>query len=126
MTRTRARIGSDHWQCTLLRPRRERPSRRASEQRDELAPVLGVQLVSPTLNLCEHIAPLLLALRSRADSVAYISKFFRPFKEPPFSALPLFMRGAPVRRQVARAECRKRRSQDGIDSLMAEAFRSPP
>jgi hypothetical protein len=30
-----------------------------------------------------HIAPLLLALRSRADSVAQISKFFRPFKEPP-------------------------------------------
>src|SRR5215831_10396587 len=29
---------SDHWQCTLLRPRRERPrSGRAAEQRDELA-----------------------------------------------------------------------------------------
>src|SRR5262249_15480370 len=29
---------SDHWQCTLLRPRRERPrGRRAADERDELA-----------------------------------------------------------------------------------------
>ncbi len=28
---------SDHWQCTLLRARRERPRRRTAEQRNELA-----------------------------------------------------------------------------------------
>src|SRR5215831_16851629 len=28
---------SDHWQCTLLRPRRERPRGRAAEKRDEVA-----------------------------------------------------------------------------------------
>src|SRR5262245_2810043 len=28
----------DHWHRRLLRPRRERPSRRAAEQRDELPP----------------------------------------------------------------------------------------
>src|SRR5262249_16635744 len=34
----RAAEESDHRHCRLLRPRRERPRRRGSEQRDELAP----------------------------------------------------------------------------------------
>jgi hypothetical protein len=38
-----------------------------------------------------HIARSL-ALRSRVDSVTHLSKLFRPFEEPPFSALPLFVR----------------------------------
>src|SRR5262249_5137114 len=29
---------SDYWNCALLRPRRERPRRRAADERDELAP----------------------------------------------------------------------------------------
>jgi hypothetical protein len=59
-----------------------------------------------------HIAPLLLALRSRADSVAHISKFFRPFKEPPFSALPLFIRSRWIKKpvQLRRSQVESRRS----------------
>src|SRR6266511_2744082 len=35
----RTLVGADHWQCRLLRARRERPCNcRAAEQRDELAP----------------------------------------------------------------------------------------
>jgi hypothetical protein len=59
-----------------------------------------------------NIAPLLLALRSRADSVAHISKFFRPFKEPPFSALPLFIRSRSIKKpvQLHRSQVESRRS----------------
>jgi hypothetical protein len=59
-----------------------------------------------------HIAPLLLALRSPADSVAHISKFFRPFKEPPFSALPLFIRSRWIKKpvQLRRSQVESRRS----------------
>jgi hypothetical protein len=59
-----------------------------------------------------HIALLLLALRSRADSVAHISKFFRPFEEPPFSALPLFIRSRWIKKpvQLRRSQVESRRS----------------
>ena len=58
------------------------------------------------------LSPLLLALRSRADSVAHISKFFRPFKEPPFSALPLFIRSRWIKKpvQLRRSQVESRRS----------------
>ena len=57
------------------------------------------------------LSPLLLALRSRADSVAHISKFFRPFKEPPFSALPLFIRSRWIKKpvQLHRSQVESRR-----------------
>jgi hypothetical protein len=59
-----------------------------------------------------HIALLLLALRSRADSVAHISKFFRSFEEPPFSALPLFIRSRWIKKpvQLRRRQVESRRS----------------
>jgi hypothetical protein len=41
-----------------------------------------------------------LALRSRADSVAHIPKFFRPFEEPLFSALPLLVRSRSIEKAV--------------------------
>jgi hypothetical protein len=52
------------------------------------------------LGCSRHIAPLLLALRSRADSVAHIPKFFRPFEEPPFSALSLLVRSRSIEKAV--------------------------
>jgi hypothetical protein len=39
----------------------------------------------------EELALLLLALRSQVHGVMHSSKLFRPFEEPSFSALPLFV-----------------------------------
>jgi hypothetical protein len=40
------------------------------------------------------------ALRFRVDSVTHFSKLFRPFQEPPFSALPLFVRSRWIEKPV--------------------------
>ena len=46
-----------------------------------------------------ELAPTL-ALRFRVDSVTHFSKLFRPFQEPPFSALPLFVRSRWIEKPV--------------------------
>ena len=40
------------------------------------------------------------ALRFGVDSVTQLSKLFRPFQEPPFSALPLFVRSRWIEKLV--------------------------
>jgi hypothetical protein len=73
---------------------------------------LGLNHLSNFEFVGRHIALLLLALRSRADSVAHIPKFFWPFEEPPFSALPLFIRSRWIKKpvQLRRRQVESRRS----------------
>ena len=43
---------------------------------------------------------LLFALRSQVYGVTHSSKLFRPFEEPPFSTLPLFVTGGWIEKSV--------------------------
>src|SRR5262249_50631139 len=52
----------DHWHCGLLRARRDRPRRRAAEQRDELAPLHSITSSARARSVSGTVRPSVLAV----------------------------------------------------------------